>query len=62
MKLNIKDWKEFKMELLFDIHAGRYHYKNEYSSGLFLSIFHIHLLFQVSFSLQSHHPYNIQKM
>ena len=33
MKLNIKDWKEFKMELLFDIHAGRYHYKNEYSSG-----------------------------
>lgn len=33
MNLNTKEWKEFKMSSLFNIHAGKYHYKNEYSSG-----------------------------
>ncbi len=33
MNLNTKEWKEFQIRLLFNIHAGKYHYKNEYSAG-----------------------------
>ncbi len=34
MQLNTKDWKWFVIKDLFDVKAGKYHYKDEYEQGI----------------------------